>query len=90
MHSFSQSAFFDLCAGNRHQIVTRARVKAMKVTPTLLVARVEIAKVAQLIGFSRKCGTHYTLCCSLARVRVELDKIVPKIRLSPKFGACKQ
>ena len=24
----------------------------------------------------------------LARVRVESDEIVPKIRLSPKFGAC--
>ena len=59
-------------------------MKAVKVTPKLLVARMEVAKVAQLIGPSRKCGTNYTLCCGLARVRVESDKI----RLSPKFGAC--
>ena len=61
---------------------------AVKVTPKLLVARVEVAKVAQLIGLLCKCGTNYTLCCGLARVRVESDKIVPKIRLSPKLGAC--
>ena len=60
----------------------------MKVKPKLLVARVEVVKVAQLTGFSRKCGTNYTICCGLARVWVESDKIVPKIRLSPKFGAC--
>ena len=60
----------------------------MKVTPKLLVARVEVAKVAQLIGLSCKCSTNYKLCCGLARVRVESNKIVPKIRLSPKFGAC--
>ena len=58
-----------------------ARVKAVKVTLKLLVARMEIAKVAQLIGLSCKCSTNYTLCCGLARVRVELDKIVPKIWL---------
>ena len=28
------------------------------------------------------------LWCGLARVRVESDKIVPKIRHSPKFGVC--
>ena len=39
-----QSAFLDFCAGNRHQIVMGARV----------------AKVAQLIGLSCKCGTNYT------------------------------
>ena len=27
----SQSAFFDFCVGNRHQLVVGARVKAMKV-----------------------------------------------------------
>ena len=48
----AQSAFFDFCVGNRHQIVACARVKAVKVTPKLLVARMEIAKVAQLIGLS--------------------------------------
>ena len=84
----AQSAFFDFCTGNHHQIVAGARVKAMKVTPKLLVARVEVPKVAQLIGLSCKCGTNYTLCCGLARVRVESDKIVLKIRLSSKFGAC--
>ena len=60
----------------------------MKVTPKLLVAQVEVAKVAQLIGLSSFCGTKYTLCYGFARVRVELDKMVPKIRLYPKFGAC--
>ena len=84
----SQSAFFDFCAGNRHQIVAGARVKAVKETPKLLVARVEVANVAQLLGLSCKCGTNYTLYCGMARVRVESDKTVPKIRLSPKFGAC--
>ena len=58
-------------------------MKAVKATPKLLVVR-----VTQLIGLSCKCGTNYTLCCGLARVRVESDKIVLKIRLSPKFGAC--
>ena len=65
-----------------------AWVKAVKVTPKLLVARVEVAKVAQLIGLLCTCDTNYTLCCGLAGVRVESDKIVLKIRLSPKFGAC--
>ena len=83
-----QSAFFDFCTGNRHRIVAGARVQAVKVKPKLLVAWVKVAKVAQLIGLSCKCGSNYTLCCALARVRVESDKIVPKIRLSPKFGAC--
>ena len=63
-------------------------MKAVKVKPKLLVARVEVAKMAQLIGLSCKCGTNYTLCCSLARVWVESEKIVPKIRFSPKFAAC--
>ena len=81
-------AFFDFCAGNRHQIVAGARVEAVKVTPKLLVARVEVPKVAKLIGLSCKCGTNYTLCCGLGRMRVESDKIVLKIRLSSKFGAC--
>ena len=31
----SQCAFFDFCAGKRHQIVARVRVKAVKVTPKL-------------------------------------------------------
>ena len=63
-------------------------MKAVNVAPKLLVARVEVAKVTQLVGLSCKCGTNYTICCGLARVRVESDKIVPKIRLSPQFGAC--
>ena len=84
----SHSAFFDFCAGNRHQIVAGARVKAVKSTPKLLVVRAEVVKVAQLIGVSRRFCTNYTLCCGLARVRVESDKIVLKIRLSPKLGAC--
>ena len=84
MH-WTQSAFFDFCAENRHQIVVGARVK---VTPRLLVARVEVAKVAPLIGFSCKYGTNYKLCRGLASVRVQSEKIVPKIRLSPKLGAC--
>ena len=83
-----QSAFFDFCAGNHQQIVAGAWVKAVKVTPKLLGARVEVLKVAQLIGLSCKCGTNYTLCCALVHVRVESDKIVPKIRPSSKFGAC--
>ena len=53
-------------------------MKAVKVTPKLLVAQVEVAKVAQLIGLSCKCGTKYTLCCGLARVRVESAKMVLK------------
>ena len=57
--------------------MARARVKAVKVTPKLLVARVEVPKMTQLIGVSRQCGTNYTLCFGLARVRVESDKIVP-------------
>ena len=84
----AQSAIVDLCEGNRHQIVGGAWVKAMKVVSKLLVALVEVAKVAQLIGLSSKCGTIFTLCCGLARLRVESDKIVPKIRLSSTFGAC--
>ena len=63
-------------------------MKAVKSTPKRLVARAEVVKVAQLIGASCKFCTNYTLICGLARVRVESDKIVPKIRLSPKFGAC--
>ena len=59
-------------------------MKAVIATPKLLVVRVEVPKVAQQIGLSCKCGTNYTLCCGLARVRVESDKI----RLSPKFDAC--
>ena len=59
---------------------------AVNVTPKLLVARVEVAIVAQLLGLSCNCDTNYTLCCGLIRVLVESDKIVPKIRLSPKFG----
>ena len=50
----------------------------MKVTPKLLAAGMEVPKVAQLIGLSSKCGTNYTLCCGLVRVRVESDKIVLK------------
>ena len=30
----AQSALFDFCTGNRHQIVAGARVKAVKVTPS--------------------------------------------------------
>ena len=44
--------------------------------------------MAQLIELSCKCGTNYMLRCGLAHVWVESSKIVPKIRLSPKFGAC--
>ena len=39
------SPLFDFCAGNRHQIVAGARVKAVKVTPKLLVARVAFMQV---------------------------------------------
>ena len=46
-------------------------MKAVKVTPKLLVAWMEVVKVVQLIGTSCKYGTNYTLCCGLARVRVE-------------------
>ena len=69
-----QSAFFDFCMGNSHQIVVGVWVKAVKVAPKLLVAQVEVAKVAQLIGLSCKCGTNYTLYCGLAHVWVESDK----------------
>ena len=58
-----------------------AQVKAVKVTPVLLVARVEVAKVAQLIGLSCKCGTNYTLCSGLARGGWNQIKKVLKIRL---------
>ena len=84
----SQSLFFDFCVGKRQQILVGARVKAVKVTPKLLVVRVEVAKVAQLIGLSCKCGTNYMLCYGLVSVQVESDKIVPKLRLLPKFGVC--
>ena len=72
-----QFAFFGFCAGNRHQILERARVKAVNVTPKVWIARVEVVKVAQLIVLSPKCGTNYTLCCGLACVQVETVKIVP-------------
>ena len=52
-------------------MVTPARVEDVKVTSRLWIARVEVAKVAQLIGLSPKCGTNYTLSCGLARVLVE-------------------
>ena len=84
----TQCAFFDFCMGNCHRIVAGVQVKAVKVTPKLLVLWVEVAKEVQLVGLSCKCGTNYTLCCGLARVRVESDKIVLKIKLSPKFGTC--
>ena len=57
--------------------MARARVKAIKLTPELWIARVEVAKVAQLIGLSPICGTKYTPYCGSVRVRVEPVKIVP-------------
>ena len=42
--------------GNRHQIVVRARVEAVKVAPKLWIGRVKVAKMAQRIGLSPKCG----------------------------------
>ena len=78
-HVVCQFAFFDFCAGNHHHIVAGARVKAVKGTPMLLVARGEAAKVAQLIGLSCKCGTNYTLCCCLVRAWVETVKMAQGI-----------
>ena len=43
LRSGIQSAFFDFCAGNHHQSVARARVKAVNVTPKLWIVRVEVA-----------------------------------------------
>ena len=77
MHHLIQFAFFGYLAGNRHQSVARARVKAVTVTPELWIVRVEVAKVAQRIGLSPNCGTKYTLFCGLVRVRVESITIVP-------------
>ena len=51
-------------------------MKAVTVTLKLWIARVEVVKVAQLIGLSPKCGTIYTLCCGLTPVQVEPVKIV--------------
>ena len=42
----AQFAFFDFCVGNCHQIVACAWVEAVKVTPKLWIAQVEVAKVA--------------------------------------------
>ena len=81
----AQSAFFDFCAGNHHQSVARARLKAVKGTPNLWIVRVEVAKVAQRIGLSSKCGTNYTLFCGLARVRVEPVKNSTVNRTFTKF-----
>ena len=53
-------------------------MKAVKETPKPLAVRAEVAKVPHLIVLSCKCGINYTLCCGLARVRVESDKIVPQ------------
>ena len=50
-------------------------MKAVRVTPKLLVSLVDVAKVAQVIGLLCKCGTNYILCCGLARVRVETVKM---------------
>ena len=62
----------------------------MKVTPRLLIARVEVAKVAQLIGLSCKWHKLHVMLWfgACVGVWVESDKIVPKIRLSSKFGVC--
>ena len=56
--------------------MARARVEAVEVTPNLWIALMEVVKVAQRIGLSPKCGTNYTVLCDLARVLVELVKIV--------------
>jgi len=50
----AQFAFFDFCVGNCHQIVACAWVEAVKVTPKLWIAQVEVAKVAQQIWLSLK------------------------------------
>ena len=57
-----------------------ARVKAVKVTPKLLVARVEVAKVAQLIRLS--CTVWRKLHVMLWFDVVESDNIVLKISLA--------
>ena len=81
---FSTTAMVPVCifyfyAGNCHQIVASVWVKAVKVTPRLLVVRVEVAKVAQLIGLSCKCGTNYILYCGLARAWVETVKMARRL-----------
>ena len=70
-----QSAFFDFCAGNRHQIVARMRVEAVKVTPETWIAGVEVAKLAQRMGLLRKCGTNCTIFYGLVRVQVDPVKM---------------
>ena len=83
-----QFAFFDLCAGNRHQIMLYARVEAVNVMLQLWIVWVEVAKVVQGIGLSLKCGTNYMLFCSLLHVHVEPVKTVSEIGHSPRFGVC--
>ena len=51
----------------------------------------EVAKVAQRIGLSPTCGTHYTLFCSLARVRVEpVKRYSPRTTKNAVWVACRQ
>ena len=59
-HDAGQFAFFDFCVGNRHQVLARAHVKAVHISPKLWIARVEVVKVPQLKEFSSKWGTNYT------------------------------
>ena len=68
--------FFDFCMRNDHQVVACVWMEAMKVMPGLWIAQVEVAKVAQQILLSPKCGTNYMLFCGLACVHVEPVKIV--------------
>ena len=56
--------------------MAHARVKAVKVTPKLWVARMEVAQVAQPIGLSPTFGTNYMIHYGLARVWVEPVKIL--------------
>ena len=77
-----QLAFFDFCAGNRHQIVACARLEAVKVTPELWVGRVEVAQMAQRIKRSPNCGTNCTVLCGLARVPVVTVKLARGIHFN--------
>ena len=59
-------------------------MEAVKVTPKIWIARVEVAKVAQGIGLSPKCDKEHSLFCGLARVRVDWLHSTVKEKISKK------
>ena len=68
------SAFFDFCAGNRHQILAGAWVKAVKVTPKLLVARLQVAIVGSTNRAFMQVSYHFILN-SLYRVKLQITDL---------------